>query len=229
MLKRTFFIAGLMIVSFVSLIYFYKLGVAHSFYTQANESLSTWNKQGKITNQEGFDSALNAINKAINVYDGDPHNFHVKANILDWGIYSGMLPKTHYGEAKQALMLSTELRNDWPGTWVDLARINSYADGVNSETLSYINNAFEVGPFDKAVLVGTLEILLRNWYSLDTASKALYFDTLKRSASDSRVFRQVMEEAKFYNLASNICIQIRYDKHFKQYKNTWLERKYCNA
>lgn len=227
MLKRYLSIACLLIFSFISLNYFYTIGAAHAFYTNANESLQQWYRDGKIESEAELSRALTSIDKALMYYDSDPHYHHVKANIIDLGIFYGYLPKSEYAQAKNALQKSIELRSSWPTTWIDLARIASYNDGLSLEVLSYIDGAFKVGPNDASVLSGTIEILLRNWQQLTPESKALYFSTLESVATDKNLFRKALDEAQFYNLTATICMQIKYNNNYSKYKNTWTQRKYC--
>jgi len=227
MLKRYLSIACLITFSFISLNYFYTTGSAHAFYTNANESLQQWYSNGKIESETEFNTARVAIDKAITYYENDPHYYHVKANIIDLGIFYGYLAKSEYAQAKNALEKSIKLRSSWPTTWIDLARITSYTDGLSSEVLGYISSAFDVGPNDASVLSGTIEILLRNWHQLTPESKALYFRTLETVATDNNLFRKALDEAEFYNLTSTICMQIKYNKNYSKYNNTWIQRKYC--
>lgn len=205
----------------------FQKGMGNAFFMQADYSLKEWRKAGKVSNKQEYLQSLESINRALAYDSKNPHYYNSKATVIDWGITSGFDEQVVNAQVEELYLRSISLREHWPKTWIELAAVNSYTSGVNEDTVKYMNNAFNYGPFDQDVIRISLNILLSNWDSLNPTLKSRFYQILELSSKNVGLFGKVLNQAKIHQKERLICLQIKFNQAYDRYKNSRLEKQFC--
>lgn len=227
MLNRYFIILLLVTASALTALFCFRLFIADINYENANTKLNSWDREKKIEKTTDYELALNSINSAIKFNPNNPHYLDTKARIISRGIVLNNDEQEKYQEVISLYHESLEKRKNWPVTWVELASVNAYVHGITPETISYINNALEYGPYNRFVITTASGIFLNNWESLNTEEKLFFFRLLDIAASKPQILTTVIQDAQSVEMEKLICIQIKYKSQFNKYQQQWPFKGIC--
>ncbi len=203
-------------------------GNANAWYFKAEFALNDWFLKGGIPSQQNYSEALDAINKAQSLDPEHPHYAHMLGRIIHWGVDSNFENKEQLLTVKNWYLKATELRPLWPDPWVDLARLNNFLQGYNQETQGYLQQALKTGPYIDLVTISCIEILLLNWNKLPHDDKALIFEQFSIAVKQTNVLRSVLEIATKIGKENIFCLQLKYNKDYKQQKSLSVYRQFCS-
>ncbi|MBE0363246.1 hypothetical protein PULV_a3872 [Pseudoalteromonas ulvae UL12] len=228
-MKNKIVIAFLMLATLSTMVFAFSWGMANVWYFSASYELDEWTKKGSIQTQADYESAYDAIAKAVAYDPTHPHYLHMQGRIVLWGINDGFVERARIDEVKALYLASTQQRASWPIPWIDLAYLNNAEQGLNQETWSYIDQALLVGPFEHAVTQGVLEIMLTNWGTIEPSRAPLFFEHFAVAAKQPKILKAVLVYAVAVGRKNLVCSQLKFDKEYKAQKESWLYKKYCRA
>lgn len=226
-LKR-FLLASLLLLVCLYLGYsaLYK-GYANAWYYQAEFAINAWAKQGEVTSREDYDLALTAIRKAHALDPNYPHYAHINGRILHWGIMSGFEDDTEFMSVRTLYLSAAKRRPMWPDVWLDLATVNNYLDGYNTETQQYLTQAIEAGPYISPVITGSVRILLSNWSELTGSDKQRMFDQFDKSVNQHQLLKELLIYATSIDKQKLLCVQLKFNPKYQAIKSTSSYHRYC--
>jgi hypothetical protein len=201
--------------------------MANAWYYNASYYINDWSKAGQLVNQSEYQAALSAINKAVDLDPNHPHYLHIKGRIIVWGIGANFEPKLTFHDVRALYQRALHVRQAWPDTWADLAKVNFYLEGLTPVTLFNIEQALKYGPYQQLVTTSVLDILMQSWPILTPVQKALFFKQLSIGLQQQKLISTIFNSAKSNKLNRLICTQIKFDQQFKSIKNTWVTNRYC--
>jgi len=202
-------------------------GYANAWYYQAEFAINAWAKQGKVSSRSEYDSALTAITKAHDMDPSYPHYAHINGRILHWGIISGFEDESQYTTVRSLYLAAVARRPMWPDVWMDLATINNYLDGYDSDTQQYLAEAMATGPYINAVIAGSVRILLSNWSALSGQDKQLVFTQFGKSIKQPRLRNEILTYATSIDKQKLLCVQLKFNPEYHAVKSTSSYHKYC--
>lgn len=206
--------------------YFY-IAIANAHYFGVQQEVDEWNKKDKISSNEAYFSVLNSINYMISLDNNNPAYYHLKGNVIRFGVEMEFEQKASLIQAKQAYLKAVQLRATWPFTWIELAKLNSYIEGLNKETQGYLLQAIDTGPYLFEVNFGVIQVYLNNWYGLNPEQKSLFFEQLYQASLHRRHFSKVFDFAKKVERLKPLCLQLQYNDQYAKYKSNWINKVYC--
>ncbi|MBH0055727.1 hypothetical protein I6F65_02035 [Pseudoalteromonas sp. SWXJZ94C] len=180
--------------------------------------------------------AENAIKIATELEPTQPHYWQLyayikmrllsdtKESINDLDYKNGV-----YKQAEQALLKSVDLRQSWPDSWIELAKVTSYQEGASDRVYTYIQQAKKIGPFNFEVHAGAIQIALMNWHALPPKYKALYVQELKLAVKHGYKFNQIFDVAKQVNGLPILCLSMQFGTDFEKVRISNHYKKYCRS
>ena len=179
-------------------------------------------------------NAQDAIKLAIELEPTQPHYWHFYAYITMRTLsassnapqVSNNIQKT-FAQAEAALRTSLTLRQSWPETWIELAKVVSYQEGPSDDVFEYIAQAKKVGPYNLDVSLGVVQIALMNWSQLSPKYKGLYVKELGVAATHGYYFFEVFELAKKINKLPTLCLSLQFGSAFNKIKTSYSYKKHC--
>jgi len=201
--------------------YFNSLNTVKDLLLSSNDNLALINAQ-------------HAIKLATELEPTQPHYWHFYAYITmrtlsaspDVPQVSNNIQKV-FDQAEAALRMSLTLRQSWPETWIELAKVVSYQEGASNRVFEYIANAKKVGPYNLDVSLGIIQIALMNWQQLPPKYKALYVAELNLAAKYGYKFYQVFDVAKQVDAVPILCLSLQFGKAFEKVRSNTVYRKSC--
>jgi len=182
-----------------------KRGLANAWYYQAEYFYSDWEQSSTVGSQPRYHTAVNALDKALSLDPSHPKYWHLMGRLKLLGVNVGYEPDAVLDVVKQHFLKSTENRPMWPDTWLDLARLNNYMEGLNDDTRLYMHNALQTGPYIDLVVWGVAEILLDNWMWLSDTDKSLLEGVLRKASKQPKALKLIFESATRFEKQDVVC------------------------
>jgi len=182
-----------------------KRGLANAWYYQAEYFYSDWEQSSTVGSQPRYHTAVNALDKALSLDPSHPEYWHLMGRLRLLGVNAGYEPDAVLDVVKQHFLKSTENRPMWPDTWLDLARLNNYMEGLNDDTRLYMHNALQTGPYIDLVVWGVAEILLDNWMWLSDTDKSLLEGVLRKASKQPKALKLIFESATRFEKQDVVC------------------------
>jgi len=227
-MRRKLLVAVLALLCLCSIVSAFNRGSASAWYFKSEFALNAWADAGKIDNKQEYIDTVAAITTAHQLDPSHPHYVHMLGRITHWGVSQGLEPFTKLPHIKQWYIEATELRPMWPDPWIDLARLNNFTDGYNSETKHFMHQALTNGPYIDDVNTGVIRLLLQHWAILETDDRDLLFEQFKITTWQPKVLRQVMSDAQSLGREKLLCTQLRFNPSYSnKYKDSRLYRQFC--
>jgi len=205
----------------------FRWALANMWYFNVSYHIDAWSKSELVQSKQDYDAALLAINKAISYNPEHPHYHHTKGKVIHWGITSKFEEQHKIKEIKGLYKTSLIYREAWPVVWSDLARINYLIEGLSIETQMYIDKALLYGPYKKEVILEVLDIYMRNFSDLNSAQTLLFYNQLENLIIQPHLLKNLLINAKKYELSNIICIQIKFNQKYKSLSSSWVKNEYC--
>jgi len=205
----------------------FRWALANMWYFNVSYHIDAWSKSELVQSKQDYDAALLAINKAISYNPEHPHYYHTKGKVIHWGITSKFEEQHKIKEIKGLYKTSLIYREAWPVVWSDLARINYLIEGLSIETQMYIDKALLYGPYKKEVILEVLDIYMRNFSDLNSAQTLLFYNQLENLIIQPHLLKNLLINAKKYELSNIICIQIKFNQKYKSLSSSWVKNEYC--
>lgn len=122
---------------------------------------------------------------------------------------------------------SLSLREARPIVWSDFARLNYLIEGLSHETQTYIDKALFYGPYKKKIALEVLDILMQSWNILNKGQILLFYKQLEKLAHHPHILKNILINAKNYELTNIVCIQFKFNQKYKHLPRTWVTNEYC--
>ncbi|MEH6396910.1 VpsP family polysaccharide biosynthesis protein [Pseudoalteromonas sp.] len=200
---------------------------ANAWYFSSLYSLQNWQQNPAAFKESDYQSMLLSIGRAVEQDPTQPHYLHIKANIITLGISQHWLPKSELVTARELLLDSINNRKAWPKSWIELARVQAYLEGVDEQVINYISRAEEVGPYDFDVHKAVVEIMLQHWSNLQPQYKAYFFKHLLLALRHGYKFVEILKIAKQSQQLPLVCLILDKDSRFEEIKRSWMNNSYC--
>lgn len=189
-----------------------------------------------LVNNVDLELAEHAITLATSLEPAQPHYWQLFAYIkmrslgVTKKVTNDLNVKSDvYKQAEQALLKSVELRQTWPNSWIELAKVTSYQNGASEQVYNYIQQAKKVGPFNFDVHVGAIQIALMNWHQLSPKFKALYLQELGLAVKHGYKFNQIFNIAEQVNGLQTLCLSLQFGTDFEKVRTSNRYKKYCRS
>lgn len=177
------------------------------FYFSSNE-LAKWQENGAITTQESYSLALNSISNARSFHPSNAFYIDLHAQIIEWGVVSGMEDKSLLDYSKQQYIKSIQYRPMWPVTWANLAMIKLRKFEYDEQLLFYLQQAKKMGPHTNEVNVLYAKlglILYSNNHPFYLHIKEKSRDSLLATLYDHNTRKQMIDMIKDTNNIRQVC------------------------
>lgn len=211
-------------------------GIANLYFYKADYYLVDWYKTGKVANQEDWEDALGAINKAIEHHPSHPHYHNIAAKILEWGASSNFTGRTELlNQAMTNMKNSLALRPGWSDSWISIAMIKWRLGEIDDEFWRATQLAIKHGPYMPDINLGAATIYLAFWSKLDLATKKVAIEQIERTMLqnsnkdyNANYRYDLFTVAKRYHHTRTLCLIIDAKTSLQRYKKIGYVKSNCS-
>lgn len=159
----------LLTISALALIFFaVKYSLANLSYLKVDAYLTRWQKTTQVEQAELVD-AQRAVQEMLSRHGHFPHYLNVAAKVDEWQAYAARNETERQRALQGALRLyqtSTQLREQWPLTWVFMANIKAQLGEFDADFYRYIAQSIHYGPYTHQVNLQVAKLQLQYWLQL---------------------------------------------------------------
>ncbi|MCG9676930.1 VpsP family polysaccharide biosynthesis protein [Vibrio sp. Isolate24] len=189
----------------------YHFGVASLYAKAVSNQIELWDKSADKPKLSDIEQAEMLIESSIKHHSSHPHYFDLQGKVYEWKAYiSDDAEKQAYLElAKNAYLISAELRPNWPNTWADLATLETQLLGSNRE--QYLHQADIKGPYIPQVNFKIATLALSNWQQFSPNERKLAMPHIYRAIKHKDVrqrFRDYLTQNKKFRFACIVMKQM---------------------
>ena len=209
--------------------YIAPLGLASAYYFKADYYLSLWQRKAQTLDQDSWQEAASAIERAIELHPKHPHYLLTLAKINEWAWYKGLKTADQILVNDQLYKLAISLRPNWPNAYADYAYYLGIVNFRVSEAFAELAKARQHGPYTVEVFQRTLLIAGTHWSLLNGEQKAQSFLALKQMVQNSQTtYRHALQIGRDYKLLRSFCVYLRLKKsEFVQATQEQIEKDFC--
>lgn len=211
--------------------YIAPLGLASAYYFKADYYLSLWQRKAQTLDQDSWQEAASAIERAIELHPKHPHYLLTLAKINEWAWYKGLKTADQILVNDQLYKLAISLRPNWPNAYADYAYYLGIVNFRVSEAFEALKTANQYGPFIPETFQRTFSIATHHWQLLNGNQKAMGLYALEKMVKHSHAtYRQAVEGTKQYNLQRTFCLYLRLKKQeFPESTQQRIEKDFCGV
>jgi len=211
--------------------YIAPLGLASAYYFKADYYLSLWQRKAQTLDQDSWQEAASAIERAIELHPKHPHYLLTLAKINEWAWYKGLKTADQILVNDQLYKLAISLRPNWPNAYADYAYYLGIVNFRVSEAFAELAKARQHGPYTVEVFQRTLLIAGTHWPLLNGDQKAQSFLALAQMVKNSYgTYKQAVQVAQDYKLMRPFCIYLRLKKvEFTPETNKMINKDFCQS
>lgn len=188
-----------------------RISISSLYSLQASRFLDDWSSRKEEPQQQAWNIARSAIDRAIYWHPiANPNLLIKRGRIYDWRYYRKSIGDPIATESRlQALAdyrRAAQLQPGWPYTWVDIALVKVRLGVVDQETLDSLENALSTGPWRPDVLLKMVETGLLAWDMLPLRGKTIVIKSIDRGlASTLDTSTQVSRSLNQFGRQRTIC------------------------
>lgn len=144
-----------------------KMGKANLSFYAAHQTIESWQKNNKLTDQDQdqdqYQHALNSINEANSSHPDNSHYLITQGLIYEWAgtgnIFTDENEKTqHLLKAKEYYLEAVKQRPTWPVTWATLAILKWRLGEIDQQLIDFLFQADKWGQHTPEVNQAWLEV-----------------------------------------------------------------------
>jgi len=188
-----------------------RISISALYSSQASRFLDDWSSRKEEPQQQAWNIARNAIDRAIYWHPvANPNLFITRGRIYDWRYYRKSIGDPIATESRLLALAdyrrATQLQPTWPYTWVDIALVKVRLGVVDQETLDSLENALSTGPWRPDVLLKIVETGLLAWDMLPLRGKNIVTKSIDRGlVSTADTSTQILSSLNQFGQQRSIC------------------------
>ncbi|WP_413702353.1 VpsP family polysaccharide biosynthesis protein [Psychromonas sp. KJ10-10] len=185
-----------------------KYAFANLSYLKVDSYLIRW-QENKQVQQVEMDDALNATQTMLFLHGHFPHYLNVAAKVYEWQAYANYgdthLYQTSLSQALSYYQRSTELRQQWPLTWIFMANVKANLKQLDEDFYFYIKQAVKYGPYAYEVNLQVAKFQLLYWGQLIDFPIKEGLEHIKRTLRNNKSRNDLLNYANSIGRTSIVC------------------------
>ena len=187
---------ALTVILVIAIYVVFSIGYASMQYNLAKNYLERWTDTRTVSNQDNYQRAKTAINKALNRHPDNPVYQESLASILVWGDYAGFESTEAVEQALSTYKGVIRSRPLWPWAWSEWVMTKWRLEQYDEEMLRGLLRLEEVGPYIGAANLTVVDAgleLMEQRPDFEAQLKPLVEAHYKRSFTNGQIRNQMLE------------------------------------